>query len=297
MQFYITHLYPRHLSLYGDMGNVHAMRWHLEQLGIEVIYQPVELGDPLPNITHWYFIGGGQDKQQMLVSSDLCSKGQDIIQDITRGVPLLAICGGYQLLGKEFVTGTGEMIPGVGLFPVITKALDTTIHSRSIGDVVITCSIPELTGTRLVGFENHSGQTYFDNQNITHPSTLSQKSDHDDTTTKNTITETQHIFQSEPSSLSSPLYPLGTVLVGKGNNCDENHEGCVVNHAVGTYLHGSCLPKNPELTEWFINAGMRLINPDFEDATTTPQNTSLHQTRNAIALQAKQDRLTVAGLS
>lgn len=243
MKFKLTHLYPHHMELYGDMGNIHAIRWMLESVGYEMEYQPVEPGDVLPQVTHLYFIGGGQDKQQMVIAEDLISKGDQIKKDVADGLPLLAICGGYQLLGREFVTGDGESIPGVGLFPVVTKALDTSVASRSIGDVVLRSNISDLSDAMFVGFENHSGQTYFEGGGE----------------------------------------PLGYVTKGSGNNYIDDHEGCVVKYAVGTYLHGSCLPKNPELTQWLINASLKKFafpNPPVKVNTQ-------------ISLKAKEQRLRI----
>jgi hypothetical protein len=243
MKFHITHLYPEEMSLYGDMGNIHAMRWTLNSMGIDVEYQAVRPGQSLPTTTHFYFIGGGQDKQQMEIADDLIAKGGTIIHDINNGVPLLAICGGYQLLGKEFVTGDSVSIPGVGLFPVVTKALNASIQSRSIGDVVVKGTVPGLEGVDIVGFENHSGQTY--------------------------ITD-------------SSAQPLGKVVVGKGNNYEEGLEGCVFKNAIGTYLHGSCLPKNPAITELLINAGLQYMNLSSEGSVD-----------QSIALKAQKERLRI----
>ncbi len=134
-------------------------------------------------------------------------KGQAIRQAVEEGAGLLSICGGYQLLGKYFLTYTGEDLPGVSLFDVKTVGGD----KRFIGNVAVEC---ELEGARgmLVGFENHSGRT----------------------------------------RLGSGCRPLGRVLKGYGNNGEDGTEGCVYKAALGTYLHGSLLPKNPQLADWFI---------------------------------------------
>jgi lipid II isoglutaminyl synthase (glutamine-hydrolysing) len=210
-QFYITHLYPKEMSIYGDMGNVIAMQKMLDKLGWPWVYQTVELGQDLPEKTDWYFMGGGQDADQIDVAFDLESKKTELVEQIESGVGLLSICGGYQLLGREFVTGNLESMKGLNIFPVTTQALDKKIKSRCIGNIIVESEFLE---TQLVGFENHSGQTYF---------------------------------------TSSTAQPLGKVRTGFGNNFEDKIEGCVYKNAVGTYLHGSCLPKNPELTMWFIN--------------------------------------------
>ncbi|NJK71603.1 MAG: hypothetical protein HC932_05185 [Thermales bacterium] len=142
------------------------------------------------------------------------AKKRTITYDIKAGVGLLAICGGYQLLGKKFVTGRGQIVRGIGLFDITTKAPSNNVKTRCIGNLVEECLIPELNQINLVGFENHSGQTSFTNR--------------------------------------SKCLPLAKVIAGYGNNLESKYEGCVYKNAVGTYLHGSCLPKNPELTLWFI---------------------------------------------
>jgi lipid II isoglutaminyl synthase (glutamine-hydrolysing) len=213
-KFFITHLYPEEMSIYGDMGNIIAMRYRLEKYGFEVVYQTVEQGQDLPETTDWYFMGGGQDKEQEIIYKDLLTKKSKLMKDIEDGVGLLAICGGYQLLGQKFITGNGIEVEGLGIFDVVTRAPGNTVKQRCIGNIIEECLIDELKGVKLIGFENHGGQTEF-------------------------VSETR-------------CQPLGKVLKGFGNTYDSGYEGCVYKNAVGTYLHGSCLPKNPELADWFI---------------------------------------------
>lgn len=246
---YITHLYPHEMSLYGDMGNIIAMKYRLKQRGYNVIYQTVGQNQPLPERTDWYFIGGGQDKEQEIIYNDLLKKKHTLIADIENGVSLLAICGGYQLLGKSFLTSNEIEVEGIGIFDAVTKAPDKSIKSRSIGNIIVSCSIPELHGVKLVGFENHGGQTSFIDVDSNNKSQYKTK---------------------------RGCYPLGEVIVGYGNNTVDKVEGCVYKNAVGTYMHGSCLPKNPELADWFIKkmiaqAGLELniseVNDDLEYQT------------------------------
>ena len=209
--FYITHLYPKQMSIYGDMGNILAMQHMLDKLGWPWKYQTVDIGQNLPLKTDWYFIGGGQDADQIVVAQDMIRKKEALAKQIEDGVAIMAICGGYQMLGQEFITGSGNTILGLNILPIKTIAFDKKTKSRCIGNIVINSNLLEC---HLVGFENHSGQTYF---------------------------------------TSATAQPLGTVSVGYGNNFDDKVEGCVHKNVIGTYLHGSCLPKNPELTMWFIN--------------------------------------------
>lgn len=245
-KFYITHLYPKEMSIYGDIGNILFMQKQLIGLGMEPIYTQVGIGEKLPQRTDFYFIGGGQDKEQELIAADLLTKKTVLQCDIEdQKSSMLAICGGYQILGREFLTGEGVQIPGLNIIPVTTRAADTSVKSRCIGNILIECNIPELKGQKLVGFENHSGQTYFtDNQ-------------------------------------SSGAYPLGKTLVGFGNNWEQKIEGCVYKGLVGTYLHGSCLPKNPELCNWLISQAFKNKHENLPDFDTI-QNTISIAAKNLI---------------
>lgn len=159
MKLVIGYLYGDLMNIYGDAGNIIALKKRAEWRGIDVEVRNISVGDKLytfhvssrrPDI---YFFGGGQDQQQDLVARDLAasSKGKVIKQEIERGVPLLAICGGYQLLGDYYKPHQGPKLPGVGLFPAYTVAS----HDRMIGNIVIQSQFG-----KLVGFENHSGKTY-----------------------------------------------------------------------------------------------------------------------------------------
>lgn len=223
------------MSIYGDFGNILAMQYMLAQFGIEYEYQTVEINQALPEKTDFYFIGGGQDKEQLIIYKDLLEKKDELIKDLTNGVCMLAVCGGYQLLGQKFLTGNGEVIPGLNILPITTTAPDNNVNSRCVGNLVIDCSIKELEGIELVGFENHSGQTFF--------------------------------IQTENNAQS-----LGTVIRGYGNNSTQKHEGCIWKNTIGTYLHGSCLPKNPELTRWFINQMLKTKGVDITLNTTNEIN-------------------------
>ena len=243
-RFFITHLYPRQMSIYGDQGNILTLQYRLRAMGIEPAYQTVDLGEPLPEKTDFYFIGGGQDNEQYLIFKDLLTKKDKLIEDIINGVGLLAICGGYQLLGKSFLTGDGREISGIGLFPVVTKAPDTSVKSRCIGNLVSKCLLPELKDYWLIGFENHSGQTYFDPE--IQIESLEQS-------IMNDISPDSKL-ESKLKNLNSTARPLAKVVIGYGNNSQEKLEGCVVNRAIGTYMHGPCLAKNPKLADWFIQS-------------------------------------------
>jgi lipid II isoglutaminyl synthase (glutamine-hydrolysing) len=148
----IAHLYPREMNIYGDLGNVITLKQRLAWRGYEVQIQPVEIGEPVDwSEIDLVFGGGGQDSGQLVMGADLIKRGPDLRQMAEDGVPMLVICGTYQLFGHGFTTLEGQEIPGIGLFGASTIGSKV----RMIGNVVIKS---ERFGT-LVGFENHSGQT------------------------------------------------------------------------------------------------------------------------------------------
>ena len=153
----ICHLYPDLMNIYGDRGNVIALSRRAAWAGLDVEVLRVDLGErPDWRTFDILFIGGGQDKQQALVARDLAEvKGPSLRAAVDDGLVVLAICGGYQLLGRYFHTGSGAMLPGVEVFDACTVAG----NRRCIGDVIVCSEVGGQPHT-LVGFENHSGRTY-----------------------------------------------------------------------------------------------------------------------------------------
>src|SRR5215216_4558993 len=153
----LVHLYPDLMSVYGDRGNVLTLVRRAEWRGYDVEVQELSLGDRLdPKQVDLVFFGGGQDREQAVVSPDfLEQKGQAVRQAVEEGAALLSVCGGYQLLGTSYTTVDGQELPGAGLFDVRS----VPGPRRHIGNVLINSSLESLPRT-LVGFENHSGRTY-----------------------------------------------------------------------------------------------------------------------------------------
>src|SRR5688572_20678854 len=123
MKLTIGYLYGDLMNIYGDSGNITALKKRADWRGIEVEVKQISVGDKLkPGEVDIFFFGGGQDQSQEKVASDLESsgKGKVIKQEVERGVPLLSICGGYQLLGEYYQPHKGPKLPGVGLFPAYT---------------------------------------------------------------------------------------------------------------------------------------------------------------------------------
>lgn len=210
------------MNTYGDSGNVLCLQKRCAWKGIDVTVHQVDIDQPLPEKVDLYFFGGGQDAAQAGLSQDLVEKkGHQIIRDVEAGAPLLAICGGYQLLGTQYLPFDQAPLKGVGLFPAETRAS----HDRMIGNLIIevTQELANNNPTTVVGFENHSGKT----------------------------------------TLLEGGKPLGIVRHGSGNNGTDHTEGCRIHNAIGCYLHGSLLPKNPHLADWLIQQACRQHDPEW----------------------------------
>ncbi|MDP9367198.1 MAG: glutamine amidotransferase [Chloroflexota bacterium] len=217
MNLTIGWLYGAKMNIYGDRGNVLALAQRARWRGIEPTVTEIGLGEPIPDGVDVFFFGGGQDQEQIAVSADLQgAKGEAIKTAVEDGAALLAVCGGYQLLGHEYRPHDAPPLPGIGLFDLVSEAGP----ERFIGNAVVDSD----EHGELVGFENHSGLTH----------------------------------------LGSDARPLGRVRVGRGNNGRDGTEGAVYRHAVGCYLHGSLLPKNPVLADWLLTAGLRRRHGDVD---------------------------------
>jgi lipid II isoglutaminyl synthase (glutamine-hydrolysing) len=152
----LGHLYPDQLNLYGDRGNILVLRQRCQLRGIQLRVVELGIGDALaPDEYDLLFIGGGQDKEQAPVSRDLYDiKGIGLWAAIEDDMPVLAVCGGFQLLAQYYRPAHGPDMKGLGVFDA------WTIHKgpqapRCVGDVAI-----RWNGGTLVGFENHGGRTY-----------------------------------------------------------------------------------------------------------------------------------------
>jgi lipid II isoglutaminyl synthase (glutamine-hydrolysing) len=213
-KFTVGWLYPDLMNIYGDRGNILTLLKRAEWRGLDA--KLIELGRGAESEmldVDVFFFGGGQDREQALIYGDLRQYKQDSLQRaVANGAQVLAVCGGYQLLGHYYQTADGERYDGIGLIDVRTEAG----KKRFIGDVVIETEIEGLSPRTLVGFENHSGRTF----------------------------------------LGPGAKPLGRVIQGQGNNGSDRLEGCVQGNIIGTYLHGSLLPKNPQLADHLIGRAL-----------------------------------------
>ena len=209
MRVRVGHLYPEHLNIYADRGNIAVLARRATLRGHELDVRGIGVGEPVPPGEHdLLYVGGGQDREQTLIAPDLAAKREGLHTAVEAGAALLAVCGGYQLLGRGYRGLGGVDLPGVGLFGHETVAGER----RLIGDVLIECELEPGSRRTIAGFENHAGRTRLD----------------------------------------ADAEPLGRVIAGFGNDGESGFEGCRRGRAIGTYLHGPLLPRNPWLADWLL---------------------------------------------
>jgi lipid II isoglutaminyl synthase (glutamine-hydrolysing) len=209
----LAHLYPEYLNIYADRGNIAVLVKRAGWRGLDLTVEAVSVGDELrPDAYDLLYVGGGQDREQALIAPDLAAKRDVIREAVDGGVAVLAVCGGYQLLGRFYRDRSGAEQPGAGLFPLHTVAGER----RMIGDCLIECDLAGGERRTVAGFENHAGITRLD----------------------------------------PDAQPLGRVLAGFGNDGESGFEGCRIGTAIGTYLHGPLLPRNPWLADWLLEQAL-----------------------------------------
>ncbi|HEY4388013.1 MAG TPA: hypothetical protein VGN34_26490 [Ktedonobacteraceae bacterium] len=152
----LGHLYPDQLNLYGDRGNILTLRRRCELRDIELRVVGLGIGDALaPDEYDLLFIGGGQDKEQAPVAQDLYDlKGIGLWAAVEDDMPVLAVCGGFQLLAHYYRPAEGPDMRGLGVFDAWTIHKGPQV-TRCIGNIALSWN-----GSTLVGFENHGGRTY-----------------------------------------------------------------------------------------------------------------------------------------
>ncbi|HSD76186.1 MAG TPA: glutamine amidotransferase [Solirubrobacteraceae bacterium] len=216
-------LYPDLMNIYADRGNLLLLERRCAWRGLRFELTAASLRDQVdPDAHDLFYLGGGQDRDQALCARDLVEVKRDALHAAAgRGAAILAVCGGYQLLGHSYALGDEEL-PGIGLVDLRTVREE---GPRLIGNVAIEVELPPaggLGGRRvLAGFENHGGRTY----------------------------------------LGAGALPLGRVLKGHGNTGSSGFEGVRRDKVVGTYLHGPLLPKNAWFADWLIAAALGLDEP------------------------------------
>ncbi len=157
MELRLLALYPEQMNIYADRGNILLLRRRCEWRGIGFSYAAAGPGDGIdPKAHDLLYVGGGQDRDQQVVAADLVATKRDALAAaVDDGAVMLAVCGGYQLLGHSYQLGE-ERLPGLGLADLETVREP---GPRLIGNVAIEVDLGE--GPRvLAGFENHGGRTY-----------------------------------------------------------------------------------------------------------------------------------------
>jgi lipid II isoglutaminyl synthase (glutamine-hydrolysing) len=157
MELRVLSLYPDQMNIYADRGNIVFLQRRCEWRGIGFVHEGAGPGEPVdPAVHDLFYIGGGQDRDQRMVAADMVeTKRAALTEAVGDGAPLLAVCGGYQLLGHSYQLGD-ETLPGLGLADLETVREP---GERLIGNVAIEVDLG--TGPRvLAGFENHGGRTY-----------------------------------------------------------------------------------------------------------------------------------------
>jgi len=152
----VGHLYPDYLNIYADRGNIAVLAERARARGHELDVRAIGMHDAVPGgEIDLFYVGGGQDREQELVARDLVAKAGPLRSAVESGAAFLAVCGGYQLLGRSYRDVAGVELPGIGLLPLVTVAG----KGRMIGDVLLDCT---WAGETLAGFENHAGRTLLD---------------------------------------------------------------------------------------------------------------------------------------
>jgi CobQ-like glutamine amidotransferase family enzyme len=240
----VGHLYPEYLNIYADRGNIAVLERRAAARGHELRIQPVTVGTALvPGGHDLLYVGGGQDREQAMIAPDLASRADELRAAVDRGTALLAVCGGYQLLGRGYRGRDGSWMEGAGLFPHETVAGET----RMIGDVLLDSALEEAPGRTIAGFENHAGRTLLD-----------------------------------PGAT-----PLGRVVAGYGNDGTSGVEGCRVERAVGTYLHGPLLPRNPWLADLLLSWALAHATGAEPEPLAALDDTLEHEAHAVAAARAR----------
>lgn len=219
------------MSTYGDRGNALCLKQRCQWRGIRLYLQNITLETRLERKPKFdiLLMGGAQDRQQKLAVEDLRkNKGEILRELIEAGTAGLFVCAAYQFLGHYYRPAEGEDLPGLGIFDLYTHHPGQS-SPRCIGNIAVDISTSKLeiseryrslswpaSPRTLVGFENHGGRTF----------------------------------------LGKKVVPLGGVLKGFGNNGQDKTEGAVYKNALGSYLHGPLLPKNPHLADYLISKAL-----------------------------------------
>ncbi|MBS9338560.1 glutamine amidotransferase [Fructobacillus sp. M2-14] len=223
----LAHLYGDLMNTYGDYGNIIALRYYAKQIGVEIDDQLISLNDSFdPDAFDFVLFGGGQDYEETIVAKDLVGKKDGLKKYIENDGPLLAVCGGFQLLGHYMEMADGERVDGIGIMDhYTTNMTNDEVHAekgkRLTGDIVIKNNE---TGETYHGFENHQGRTF----------------------------------------LGKGEKALGTVTQGQGNNGMDQSEGVIYHNVYGSYFHGPIFTRNGNLAKRVLATALERKYPDVD---------------------------------
>ena len=241
----VGHLFPDYLNLYADRGNIAVLARRAAWRGFQLDVQALGAGaESRPGEHDLFYVGGGQDREQALIAPALAALAPALHEAFEGGAAFLAVCGGYQLLGRFYRDQSGDEQPGVGLLPLHTIAGSR----RMIGDVLLECELEPGVRRTLAGFENHAGRTILD----------------------------------------EGAEPLGRVVSGFGNDGESAYEGCRVGRAIGTYLHGPLLPRNPWFADWLL--AQAIAHRTGAEPELPPLNDELELEAHAVSARRAEAR-------
>ncbi|WP_426515061.1 type 1 glutamine amidotransferase [Diaminobutyricibacter sp. McL0618] len=199
----ILHLFPRELGINGDAGNVSALVKRAQWRGLDVVVQRYDVGDDLApaDLVH---IGSGPLSSQRIVHADVLRIAPALREFAASGVPILAVAGGWQLLGHQLVTSDGETLPGAGIFP----SQATLGVERHVGEIVV-----EASDSTLAGFENHSATTVLDDGAVPLGTVVEGFGNGPDATGRRV--EGVRVGESVGTHLHGPVLPMNPVLADR----------------------------------------------------------------------------------
>ena len=224
MSISIAIIYPEILGTYGDRGNALTLKYRAEKRDIDCNIIEVKANDPLPTKCDIYMLGGGEDNAQTLATTLLQDQKKEL-NTISNESIILAICAGFQILGKQFPTTDKKLFNGLDIIDVTTKPGTP----RIIGEVTSTCTLDSI-GT-LTGFENHGGRT---------------------------------ILGSNCSPLGNVISGKGNGIEQSNiNNQDSFVDGYISKNIYASYMHGPFLARNPKFCDYLISkiTGIETLSP------------------------------------
>ena len=252
----VGYLYPEIMSGYGDRGNLAAITRRCGWRGIAADVRELRLGYPVDSgEVDLFVIGNGGEFHQRLIAMDLADvKGPGICEAVDDGAALLAVGAGYELLGRFYQPARGVELPGARLFDTWTIQQGADLTSAS-------CTLTEARAGRAIGdlLVQWDAELLVGFEN-----------------------------HSARTYLGPTARPLGQVVTGQGNNGDGS-EGVRLGNAIGTYLRGPCLPRNPVLTDFLIHAALQRR---YGEAELAPLPDELeHAARDAAVARHQGSRL------